>query len=48
MHEKSTKNQRVTEWYRYGKGGARDKNVECLHCHKVEAIEYFKLLDEIW
>ena len=26
-HEKSTKNQSVTEWYRYGKCRAMDKNL---------------------
>ena len=43
-HEKSTKNQNVTEWCRCDKCRAMDKNVECLHCHQVEAVEYF----EIW
>ena len=44
-HEKSTKNQSVAEWYRCGKCGAMDKNVECLHFHEVEAVEYFVSLD---
>ena len=43
-HEKSTKNQNVTEWCRCDKCRAMDKNVECLHCHQVDAVEYF----EIW
>ena len=43
MHEKSTKNQSVAEWYRCDKCGAMD-NVECLCCHKVEAMEYSELL----
>ena len=43
-HEKSTKDKSVTEWDRCGKCGTMDKNVECLCCHKVEAVEYFKLL----
>ena len=43
-HEKSTKNQSVTEWYRYGKCGTIDRNVECSCCHEVEAVEYFELL----
>ena len=42
-HEKSTKNQSVTEWYRCGKCGAMDKNVE--YCHEVKATEYFEKLD---
>ena len=44
-HENSTKNQSVTEWYWCGRSGAMDKNVDCLPCQKVEAIEYFELLD---
>ena len=27
------------------KCGAMDKNVKCLHCHEVKAVEYFELLD---
>ena len=44
-HEKSTKNQSATEWYRWGKCGAMDKDAECLCCHEVKAVEYFELLD---
>ena len=40
-HEKSTKNQSVTEWYKCFKCGTMDKNVECPCCHAVEAVEYF-------
>ena len=47
-HEKSIKNQSVTEWYRSGKRGAMGKNVECLCCHKVEVVEYFDLLSMIY
>ena len=36
-HEKSTKNQSVTEWNRCGKYGAMDKNVEC--CDEAEAMD---------
>ena len=43
-HEKSTKNQSVTEWYKCVKCGAMDKNVECFSCHKVEAVKCFELL----
>ena len=43
-HEKLTKNQSVTEWYRCGKGEAIDKYLDCLCCHEVEAVEYFELL----
>ena len=44
-HEKSTKSQRVSEWCRCSKCGKKKKNVECLYCHEVEAVEYFELLD---
>ena len=44
MHDKSIKNQSVTEWYRCSKCEAMDKNVECWCCHEVEAVEYFELL----
>ena len=44
MHEESTKNQSVTEWYRCGECGAVGKNVECLRCEKVEDVGYFELL----
>ena len=44
-HEKSTKNQKISELYRCGKCGAMDKSVECLHCHEVKSEEYFELLD---
>ena len=43
-HEKSTKNQSITEWYIYGKCRAMGKNVACLYCHQVEAVEYIELL----
>ena len=43
-HEKSTKNQSVTEWYRCSKCGAIDKNLERLCWHEMEAVEYFELL----
>ena len=43
-HEKSTKNQSITEWYIYGKCRAMGKNVESLYCHQVEAVEYIELL----
>ena len=43
-HEKSTKNQNLTEWYRCGKYEAMNKNVECSCYDKVEAVEYFELL----
>ena len=39
-HEKSTKNQSVTEWYRCSKCGAMDKNLERLCWHEMEAVEY--------
>ena len=42
--EKSTKSQSVTEWYRCGKCGVMDKNVECFSCHTVADVEYFSLL----
>ena len=42
--EKPTKNQSLTGWYVCGKRGAMGKNVECLCCHEVEAVEYFTLL----
>ena len=32
-------------WYRCDKCGLMDKNVECMCSHKVEAVEYFELLD---
>ena len=38
------KNQSVTRWYGCGKCGVMDINVECLFCHQVEAMKYFKLL----
>ena len=44
-HEKSTKNQNVTELYRCSKCGAMNKNVDGLCCHEVEAVENFELLD---
>ena len=44
MHEKSTQNQRVTEWYRYDKCGAMDKNLKCLCCDDIEAVEHFEFL----
>ena len=44
-HEKSTKNQNVTEWCRCSKCGAMNKNVDGLCCHENEAVEYFELLD---
>ena len=44
-HEKSTKNQKISELYRCGKCEAMDKSVECLHCHEVKSEEYFELLD---
>ena len=44
MHDKSTKNQSVSEWYRCSKCEPMDKNVECLYSPKVAAVEYFKLL----
>ena len=36
--------QSVAGWYRCGKCGAVDKNIECLCCSGVEAVEYFELL----
>ena len=42
MHEES-KHQSVTEWCGCDKCGVIDTNVECYCCHKVEAVEYFKL-----
>ena len=47
-YEKSTRNQSVIEWYRCGKCGAMNKNVECLCYHEVEAVGYFELLDMIY
>ena len=44
MHEISTQNQRATEWYRYDKCGAMDKNLKCLDCDDIEAVEYFEFL----
>ena len=41
---KNQQNQSVTERYRGRKCGARDKNVEWLCCHEVEAMGYFELL----
>ena len=38
------KNKGVTDWYRCGKCGAMDKNVEWLRCNEVEAVEYLELL----
>ena len=38
-HEKSTKNQSVTEWNKYGEYGAMSKNVECLCYREVKAVE---------
>ena len=43
MHEKSRKNQNITEWCRRGKCGVMDTNVECLRRDKVEALGYFQL-----
>ena len=48
-HEKSTKNKRATEWYRWmvnhgGECGAINTNVECSCCYVVEVVEYFQLL----
>ena len=37
------KNQSVTEWYRCGKCGVTDTNIECLCYRQVEAVEYLKL-----
>ena len=37
--------QSVTVWYGCGKCGAMEKNVECLCCDEVEAMEYFELWD---
>ena len=34
----------VTEWYRCGKYGAINEDIECLCCHKVKAVEYFEFL----
>ena len=44
-HEKSIKNQSVTEWYWCGKYGAMNKKCRCLCCYKIEAMKYFELLD---
>ena len=33
-----------TEWYRCGKCGAMDKNVECLHCLKVASLKLQQLV----
>ena len=41
---KALLNQSITEWYRSGKCGAMDKNVKCLRCDEVEAVEHFELL----
>ena len=40
-HEKSRKNQTISEWCKCGKCGVMDTNVECLNCHKVEDLKYF-------
>ena len=45
MPEKLRKIQKVNEWCRCGKCGVMDTNVVCLSCGKVEALEYFQLLD---
>ena len=41
---KNKKTHSVTEWYRCGKCGAMDKNVEYLCCGEAEAMEYLELL----
>ena len=43
--KKSRKSQTITEWCRCGKYSAMHKNVEYLSSSKVEALEYFQLLD---
>ena len=43
--EKSRKSQSVTEWFRCGKCGVMDTNVQSLSCSEVEALGYFQLSD---
>ena len=38
------KNRSIAEWYGCSKCGVLDTKVECLCCHKIEAVENVKII----